>query len=206
MASIRSRWLWGTGVAVLLLLALTGISVFALRSQPQTAAAEPRSQPIPTWTNTPEAGATADPAASPAAITRTIGSLATPTPGASATEATEPVRLLLWLRTLPQMWPRPPPLPQLSTAGDDATTTVSLPVAPAPTVEDESPQGILAQGMLLHRYGDYANARMLYARLLDDANVDARSSARPSTTWPAPISAKNSTAKPSPRSMTWMRR
>ena len=48
---------------------------------------------------------------------------------------------------------------------------MGLPAAPTLVVTDESPQGILAQGMLLHRYGDYANARTLYARLLDDANA-----------------------------------
>jgi soluble lytic murein transglycosylase len=38
---------------------------------------------------------------------------------------------------------------------------------------DESPQGILAQGLLLHRYGDYANARAQFARLIDTADVEA---------------------------------
>ena len=178
MVSIRSRWLWGTGVAVLLLLALTGISVFALRSQPQTAIAEPRSQPIPTWTNTPEAGSTADPGASAAAITGTIGSLATPTPapGADAAESTAAVDVPTTAAvdaTTAVTAAAPDTTTVAAGAAGDDTTTVSLSAAPVPTVEDESPQGILAQGMLLHRYGDYANARTLYARLLDDAKVDA---------------------------------
>ena len=166
MVSIHSRWLWGTGVAVLLLLALTGISVFALRSQPQTAAAEPRSQPIPTWTNTPQAGATADPGAA-VATTATAGALATPTPGAGATPSAPAAGAATDVTAA---------LATTATVTSDtvaATATVSLPAAPLPAVEDESPQGILAQGMLLHRYGDYANARTLYARLLEDPDVDA---------------------------------
>ena len=174
MVSIHSRWLWGTGVAVLLLLALTGITVFALRSQPQTAA-EPRSQPIPTWTNTPQAGATADPGAA-VVITETAGGLSTPTPGASATSSVSPANGTTDVAAASV----DTDTVTVDTVNSDngattaeATTPVSLPAAPAPPVEDESPQGILAQGMLLHRYGDYANARTLYARLLDDANVDA---------------------------------
>ena len=169
MVSIHSRWLWGTGVAVLLLLALTGITVFALRSQPQTAAAEPRSQPIPTWTNTPQAGATADPGAA-VVITGTAGGLSTPTPSTSASSSVSPANGTTDVAAA-SLDTDTVNSDNGATTGE-ATTTVSLPAAPAPPVEDESPQGILAQGMLLHRYGDYANARTLYARLLDDANVD----------------------------------
>jgi soluble lytic murein transglycosylase len=173
MVSIRNPWLWGAGVAALLLLAVAGIAVISLRNQPQTAAAEVRQQPIPTWTNTPETGAAPDPAGATVSGSAALAALATPTPQpdtqpGQTTEANASSDA-----------------PAASTgvveAGDAArgaeTGTIALPAEaaapPLSAIGDETPQGILAQGMLLHRYGDYANARTLYARLLDDAGVDA---------------------------------
>ena len=169
MVSIRNPWLWGAGLIVLLLmLALAGGAFFALRSQPQTATDEPRSQPIPTWTPTPAAGTTADPAAD-SAPPGLAAAIPTPTPDAAApaqpveppapAEAQDPAADV-------QAADSAAPAANGTTATGERQPVVNA--APAPTLASETPEGILAQALLLHRYGDYANARTLLTRVLDD--------------------------------------
>ncbi len=62
----------------------------------------------------------------------------------------------------------------VTATGGISTVTLSTDDAQvaAAAAAAESPQGLLAQASLLHRYGDYANARSLLARVLEDGAAD----------------------------------
>jgi soluble lytic murein transglycosylase len=216
MVSIRNPWLWGVGL-VLLLLVLAGVTLFALRSRPQTAAVEARPQPIPTWTNTPasvpasgapealatptpQGGSSAAPVAAGQATAEATGGATDVTPppatpplapeaGADAEAPAQSAPSDLATATDTTAAPASVPPAGAGNAGGntggqtggaaadtgDASPVIAaaLPGAPGDQIGGAaSPAGLLAQGLLLHRYGDYANARTLLARLAADATLD----------------------------------
>ncbi len=176
MLSIRNPWLWGVGLALLLLATLAGATFFALRSRPQTSAAEARLQPVPTWTPTQAAASAGAAASAPGGDSAAPAAIAIPTPeagqpaAATATTAPEAPDAVTASAGASSANATGEP-----SAGPAVTVTTVNDPAPAAAVTpgDPSPQGLLAQGELLHRYGDYANARPLFASLLDNETADA---------------------------------
>lgn len=176
MLSSRNPWLWGSGAVLLVLvLALAGMAAYAWRSQPQTTTAASQTEPIPTWTPTPAAGPGAAPAAGDAPAGALAAALPTPTPapGAEPTPATDATDAGDTVNAAADAGDA---APADATPAHLVTPSPVQPVldpAPTPTLASEAPAGILAQALLLHRYGDYANARNLLSRVIDDPAAPA---------------------------------
>lgn len=172
MNSIRNPWLWGAAVAALLILALTGIAAFALRGQSQTAAADARLQPVATWTPTPAAGAIAV-----ATITGQgeAGALAATLPTPTQADDTQPAAAAPITASVAAELPTATneaagdPAPGDSAAGEIVAVSDGVSETANPPAAGASPEGVLAQALLLHRYGEYGDARSLLAGVIGDA-------------------------------------